>query len=53
MRINGPLLRCVSRVRFENLERLAQRHLAAADPRDVVATREALVRLLDVAPSVA
>jgi hypothetical protein len=45
-----PLLRRVGRVRYEDLDRLAQRHLAA-DPRDVVAAREALARLLGVAPS--
>jgi hypothetical protein len=45
-----PLLRRVGRVAYEDLDRLAHRHLAAADPRDVVAAREALARLLGVAP---
>jgi hypothetical protein len=45
-----PLLRRVGRITFDDLDRLAQRHLAAADPRDVVAAREALARLLGVAP---
>jgi hypothetical protein len=46
-----PLLRAAAgRVGAEDLARLAERHLAGGDPRDVLAARDSLIRWLDPRP---
>jgi hypothetical protein len=41
-----PLLRRIGRVTAQDVERLAERFLLSSDPRDVVAARDSLKRLL-------
>jgi hypothetical protein len=45
------LLRAAGRVTADDLARVAERHLAAGDARDVVAARNSLIRLLGLRPS--
>lgn len=45
-----PLLRGLGRVTAEDINRLADRLLAAGDARDVLAARDSLTRLLGIRP---
>jgi hypothetical protein len=46
-----PLLRAAGRITAADLAQLAERHLAGGDPRDVLAARDGLIRLLGLRPS--